>query len=131
MKLLDIKYLIVGTAVLMLGCKAHSQQVKCDTIHLIADEMPIYKSGHRELIEDIRKYVAFTEECPPEKLRQITWVIDKGGNITNVEVLTVNEECAKYIASGVKKLDRWAPGKIKGKAVCVKLILPIHIRPKD
>ena len=61
----------------------------------------------------------------------LTFVIDKDGSITNVEVykgLKGGPGCDKEAVRVAKMIPKWSPGKQNGKAVKMRFILPVNFR---
>lgn len=106
-----------------------SQLSMCDSIYTIADEMPKYKSGDTDLFRDIRMNFRYNEACKTEELRQIIWIISDRGKVLNVDLVGLESECKNDIIRQSKLLTEWKPGKIRGKPVCIKVTLLLHIRP--
>jgi len=113
------------------NCKTISHnENECDTVYQVVDEAPVYKSGQTDLIDAVKKF-RFSKYCKPEEVRQITWVLNASGKVISVDVVGAKGDCMIEIQEQARQLSPWAPGKLKGKPVCVKVILPINIRPTD
>ncbi len=109
------------------NCKTLLQnENECDTVYQVVDEAPVYKSGQTDLIDAVKKF-RFSKYCKPEEVRQITWVLNASGKVISVDVLGAKSDCLKEIQEQARQLSPWAPGKLKGKPVCVKVVLPIKI----
>lgn len=114
---------------LLCGCKVHPQTYICDTVYNVVDEIPRYKDNASDLIREVQSTLHFDSKCKPEDLRQISWVIDSQGKIVNVEILGLIGGCKESVETQVKQFTDWTPGRQKGKPVCVRVVLPVHIRP--
>ena len=59
----------------------------------------------------------------------VGFVVEKDGSVTGVEVVTgaderLNAEAIRVVAASPK----WIPGKIQGKAVRTRIVLPIEFK---
>ena len=106
-----------------------SQVPTCDTVYTIVDEMPAYKNGNSDLFRDLRERLQFNQDCKPEELTQIAWTINERGKIVVVNIVGLEGECEKNIIRQIMLLENWKPGMLKGKPVCTKITLPVHLRP--
>jgi len=103
----------------------------------LADVMPEYPGGQRQMLIDIKKQFKY----PPEQQQiqekvDVTFVIDTLGNIRNVcinhpfstgTITPVEERIARIMMS----MNNWIPGKTKDKKIPVRIMLPIIIEPKQ
>ena len=103
----------------------------------LADVMPEYPGGQRQMLIDIKKQFKY----PPEQQQvqekvNVTFVVDTLGNIRNVcinhpfspgTITPVEERIARIMTS----MNNWTPGKTKGKKIPVRIMLPIIIEPKQ
>jgi protein TonB len=132
-----------------------------DEVYTIVDEAPQFPGGQEELnkflIKNI-KYPAMARECDCQGRVFVSFVIDKDGSVTDIQIARGAQKCgtttcydaAKNVvpcndpnkasetidcdASGmldkealrvVKLMPKWIPGKLNGKPVKVKYVLPI------
>lgn len=102
----------------------------CDSTYRVVDEMPVYKNGLEDFIRDVRKEVKFNYDCHPDKIT-VRWILDTGGKATRVEVEGVEGTCKTEFIRQFELLPAWKPGKLKGRLVCVKMVLPIYIHYSD
>lgn len=101
------------------------------------DEQPQYPGGPTEM----KKFLAGNLVYPPiavelelEGKCHLQFVVNKTGEVSDVKVARgVNNcpECDKEAVRVVKKMPKWTPGKIKGKAVDSKFNLPVKFELKD
>lgn len=109
-----------------------SKQTTQDEIFLKVDEMPSFPSNGN----GINIYLASNMRYPKDAEKQgiegrvvVTFVVEKDGSITNVEIIrnahpSLDKE-AKRIIEG---MPNWNPGKIDGKPVRTKFTLPITFK---
>ena len=97
-------------------------------------EQPGFPGGDAELFKFLQKNIQFP---PVEKENGIqgkvfiTFVVDKDGSVTSVEIykgLKGGPGCDKEAVRVVKMMPKWSPGKQNGKSVKVRYILPIHFK---
>ncbi|MCZ6694499.1 MAG: energy transducer TonB, partial [Bacteroidetes bacterium] len=59
----------------------------------------------------------------------IEFVVEKDGAITAVKSLKgIGAGCDEEAVKVINKAPKWKPGKQRGKAVRVRIVLPIHFR---
>lgn len=106
------------------------QVITCDSVYVIADQMPFYGKGHDDTF-NLVKNIKVSKPCKPEEIRRLTWTINKEGKMVDIEVIGPEENCKAAIIEQLKTFPAWTPGKLNGEVVCIKMIFPIHIRPID
>jgi len=59
----------------------------------------------------------------------VQFIVDKAGNITNVTAVKgIGAGCDEEAVRVIKGSPKWKPGKQRGKAVKVRMILPITFK---
>jgi protein TonB len=102
---------------------------EAEVIHLIVEEQPSFEGG----IEAFYRYISKNLKYPNTAKRIavegkvfLSFVIDKDGSITQVEVLKgIGGGCDEEAVRVLENAPRWNPGKQRGKAVKVRMQLPI------
>ncbi len=129
--------------ILLVGVKSFGQSNKPDEnggeapnskdksgVFNVVEQMPEYPGGTSEMMKFLTKNIVY-----PKKMSErlfggkvyIKFVVDKTGNITDVEVLKgsgfkdLDEEALRV----VKSMPAWTPGKMDGRNVDVYFNLPI------
>ena len=75
------------------------------------------------------KYPAQARRMGVEGSVFVSFVIDKGGNISDPQVIKgISAECDKEAVRVVKMMPPWKPGKQNGKPVKCRFVLPIKFR---
>lgn len=96
----------------------------------IADEMPEFPGGMASLLKFINssvKYPVIAQENGIQGKVIITFVIDKVGEVTNVQILRgIDPSLDAEAVRVVKNLPKWKPGKQAGRAVKVNYNVPIN-----
>lgn len=124
----------IWTTIFFLGlCKVNcfGQDSRCDSVYTVVDQMPTYGKGKEDLMRYLMKTLKFKKPCRPEELRRLTWTINKEGKMVDMDLIGLEGKCREQIIEQLKSFPTWTPGRQNGKLVCVKMILPIHIRPKE
>ncbi|MCO4291265.1 TonB family protein [Solitalea sp. MAHUQ-68] len=96
------------------------------------EENPEYPGG----MEQIGRFISKTLRYPPMARENgvqgrvtVTFVVEKDGSITDVQVLRgIGSGCDEEAARVVKAMPKWKPGKQNGKPVRVHFSLPIMFR---
>lgn len=103
-----------------------------DEVFFIVEQQPLYPGG----MSAFYKYVQKKLKYPPQARRMgiegkvfVQFVVDKKGNITEVQAVKgpgfgCNQEAVRVI----KTSPKWKAGKQRGKAVKVRMILPITFK---
>lgn len=98
------------------------------------DRKPMFFNGDERkfLTEWVYKYLKYPRDAIEAGIQgtvQVGFIVEKDGSVSNVEIvrgvdMDLNEEAAKVISISPK----WSPGKIDGKAVRTRLVLPVEFR---
>jgi hypothetical protein len=120
--------LVTTTALLLLATTwSLGQTNACNSVFTIVDQMPLYENGISDFYDDFGK-LKLGNGCRPEDLTRVSWIVDKEGDMIEIEVKVLNKECGPAIVKQLEAFSKWTPGKQDGKKVCVRMTLPIHIR---
>jgi TonB family protein len=103
-----------------------------DSIYVAVQEEAAYPGGLPVLYNIIRKklrYPADARRSGIEGIVFVAFIIEKDGKVRDVKVLKgpgggLKEEAERV----VKLMGNWIPGKVKGKSVAEKLVLPIAFK---
>lgn len=98
----------------------------------VVEQMPEYPGGMPALIDYLTQNVKYPSDAEKQKIEGIviaTFVVEKDGSISNVEVVkpvfpSLDSEAIRVITG----IANWTPGKQKGETVRVKFTLPISFR---
>lgn len=110
---------------------AEEENVKEEEIFQIVEDMPEFPGGQEGLLKYLAgiTYPPIARENDIEGTVYIRFVIDKSGQVTNVEVARGADKILNEAALGhVKKMPAWKPGKQRGKPVKVQYVVPIKFR---
>jgi len=97
---------------------------------VIAEQMPQFLGGEKELMDYLSKnlkYPVISIENNKQGVVVLRFVIDKEGNVTDINVVrSLDAHCDKEAVRVVKSMPRWTPGRQNGVAVAVYLTLPVR-----
>jgi len=107
-----------------------SNKINGNTIFVYTEEIPQFPGGEqaqmRFMSENIR-YPEFERDSGIQGLVVASFIIEKDGRITDIKILKgVTPDIDKELIRVLKKMPRWSPGKQKGKAVRVRINLPVR-----
>lgn len=107
-----------------------------EEIFIIVETMPEFKGGTEVMMAYIEKNFQKTEEAKRVSIQgkiPIEFIVQKDGSVSNVRPLLplnrqlgygLEEEAVRII----KSMPKWNPGKMRGKEVVVRMILPIVVK---
>ena len=107
-----------------------------DEVFLVAETMPSFMDG---TIETFRAWVMQNVKFPQIALENgihgrviLSFVIDKDGRLTNIEVLqSPDRSLADEAIRVLNKSPKWSPGKQRNQTVRVKFTLPVDFRVQN
>lgn len=97
-------------------------------VFMVVEEMPSYPGGFKAL----GKYIKESQEklASKETIKgkaKLAFTIDSNGDATNIRILEKdNESAGKGAATILLNMEKWRPGKQRGKAVPVNFVLPFE-----
>ena len=98
----------------------------------VVEVMPSFPGGQAALFEWLSKnikYPVVAEENGVQGRVIVTFVVERNGSITDVQVVkSVDPSLDKEAVRVVKAMPHWIPGKQNGSAVRVKLTVPVTFR---
>ncbi|MEN8116757.1 MAG: energy transducer TonB [Bacteroidota bacterium] len=128
LKLLVLLFFLIPVAALNSG--AQETVKKKGDVYLTPEVMPEYPGGNEGLTSFIMKNVNYPEQAKKEGITGkvfVSFIIDKQGKVTKVKVEeSVHTLLDNEAVRVVKLMDKWTPGKEKGKPVKVQYTLPIN-----
>ena len=120
-------------AVVVAEAKVSEERVEDDAPFLIAEEMPKFMGGDlmafRNWVQERLRYPTIAAENGISGRVTLTFVIEKDGSLTNIQVLqspdrSLSDEAIRVLESSPK----WTPGKQRSTPVRVKYTLPVEFR---
>jgi len=105
-------------------------EVVTDEPFVFVEVMPEFEGGQIGFMKYIAKQVKYPRKAKSlgvEGKVFVAFVIDKEGNITEVKTIKgIGVGCDEEAERVIRSAPKWKPGKQRGKAVKVKMVLPIH-----
>lgn len=109
---------------------ADNAEAKQEEPFVVVETPPQFNGGD---IQEFRKWIQMHVKYPEEALEKnaygkvfATFVIEKDGSISNVEIFrSPDESLAQEVRRVIESAPKWTPGKQRGKAVRVKFGVPI------
>ncbi len=103
---------------------------KLEQIYENADEMPQPPGGTEGLMKYLQKNLKMPKEAAKAGVNGTVYksiIVNKKGKIENVMIKRdpCGHGCAEEAMRVIKKMPRWKPGKMYGKPVNVRYIIPV------
>ncbi len=101
--------------------------MEAEKVFLVAETMPAYPGGMQEFNDYIAKNLVIPADLKASNQKVLVeFIVDLDGSIKEIRVLTnVDEKIRNEIIRVLKACKRWTPGMQQGKAVKVKMIVPV------
>lgn len=114
--------------------QAQENEKKEVDVYEEVEQMPEYPGGQ----DSMKSFVAKNVKYPPKAIKNeiqgkvfVGFIIDESGNVTNAKIIrSVDIDLDKEALRVVNMMEKWTPGKEKGKIVKVKYTLPISFALK-
>ncbi len=131
----DVKGATDGTGVDIADLQEHKVVTAApekEQIYENVEVMPEFPGGQAELLKYLSnnlKYPVIAQEQGVQGTVSIRFVVDKEGNVGEVEVRrSLDPSCDKEAVRVVKSLPKWIPGKQNGRPVSVYYNVPVRFR---
>jgi len=102
---------------------------KKDPIFTVVEDMPKYPGGFDKMYAFMGENIKYPQKAREEGIAgtvYITFVVEKDGSVTGINVLRgVDESLDKEAMRVIKLMPKWEPGTQRGKPVRVQYNLPI------
>lgn len=103
-----------------------------DEIFTIVEDQPAPKGGMGAFYEYVNKNIKYPSQARRMGVEGrvfVQFVVDKNGNLTDVQAVKgIGAGCDEEAVRVIKNAPKWKPGKQRGKAVRVRMILPITFK---
>lgn len=101
-----------------------------DYIFTIVEENPAFPGGTEAMYKYLRenmRYPTMAREAGIQGTVFVTFVVERDGSITNVEVVRgIGGGCDEEAIRVVRSMPRWSPGKQRNQPVRVQFNLPVR-----
>jgi hypothetical protein len=115
---------VVGSLIIT---NSFGQITRCDSVYTIVDEMPEFGKECEDLSINLAKNLKFGS-CGLDEMKILTWTIDTSGQMIDIDAPSLDGKCRTDIIGQLAKFPKWKPGRLKGRSVCVKMILRMCIK---
>jgi periplasmic protein TonB len=101
-----------------------------DGVYEMTDTRPMYPGGQAALENYVNNNIEYQQPAIDESTQgtvNVQFVVDENGNVTNAKEIGkelgngLDQEAVRVISS----MPKWTPGKVKGKNVKTRVVLPI------
>ena len=103
-----------------------------DEVFTIVEQQPVYPGGMSAFYQFVQKKLKYPSQARRMGIEGrvfVQFVVDKKGNITEVvAVKGIGAGCDVEAVRVIKSSPKWKAGKQRGKAVKVRMILPITFK---
>jgi TonB family protein len=105
-------------------------------VYNVADVMPAYPGGQNALEDYMNNNVEYPQNAidnNSEGTVKVQFIVDENGNVTNAKVVEkklgngLDEEAVKVVSN----MPKWTPGKVKGKNVKTRIVLPVTYKLEE
>ncbi len=109
---------------------AEEEEVEEDYIFEIVEENPEFPGGQEAMMKYLRdniRYPTIARESGIQGSVFVTFVVEKDGSVTNVEILRgIGGGCDQEAIRVVKNMPNWKPGRQRNQPVRVQYRMPIR-----
>ena len=130
-----VKLMLPGLAMLLMAgiSSPAGAQEKEDVVFTVVEDMPQFQGGDLSKFQGwIMKNVKYPQEALKKKISGkvfASFVIDVNGNLTNLKIKKgIDPLLDKEVLRVIKSSPKWSPGKQRGKAVKVSIVVPVHFK---
>ena len=102
---------------------------KYPTPVVVVEQMPQFPGGLKALMQWLTVHVVYPPICMRDNVQgrvEVSFLVDRDGNIKDPEVTKkVHPLLDREALLTIRRMPKWEPGKIKGKASIVRVTIPI------
>jgi protein TonB len=113
-------------------------QTASDTLNLDqpifgkVEEQPEYPGGYAKMMTFLRKKMTYPKAAVRQRIEgtvYVAFVVDEEGRVIDVRTLRgISRECDAEAERVVRLMPKWKPGKLDGKPVPVRFVMPIMFK---
>ena len=112
--------------------KVDEPDIETDEPFIVVENMPVFPGGEAALMKYLAGNATYPQRAKEAGISgtvYITFVIEKDGSVSSIAVLReVLGGCTEEAIRVVSGMPRWEPGRQRGKAVRVRMNLPISFK---
>lgn len=112
-----------------LSTSAQTEDEEGGEVFTVVENNPQFPGGEKARQKYLQENIYYPKEAREkgiEGIVYITFIVEKDGSISNVEVLRGHELLAEEAIRVVKAMPRWQPGTQRGKPVRVQFNMPVR-----
>jgi len=107
-----------------------------DGVYEMTDVQPTYPGGQEALESYVNNNITYQQPALDENVEgtvNVQFVVDENGKVTNAKTIGkelgngLDEEAVRVISN----MPKWTPGKVKGKEVKTRVVLPITYKVEE
>src|SRR6478672_11137001 len=107
-----------------------------DGVYEMTDTRPMYPGGQAALENFVNNNIEYQQPAIDENTEgtvNVQFVIDENGNVTNAKAIGkelgngLDQEAVRVISN----MPKWTPGKVKGKNVKTRVVLPVAYKIEE
>lgn len=113
-------------------------QTASDTLNLDqpifgkVQEQPEYPGGYAKMMNFLRKKMTYPKAAVRQRIEgtvYVAFIVDEEGRVKDVRTLRgISRECDAEAERVVRLMPKWKPGKLDGKPVPVRFVMPIMFK---
>ena len=120
----------VSATVGKIEIKEDDEEVQEETvIFTVVEQEAAFPGGIQKLNEYLATSIKYPQQAKETGTRgrvMLTFVVERGGSITDIKVLRdIGSGCGEEAKRVVKEMPKWQPAKQRGKAVRQQFVLPV------
>ncbi len=129
----NIHYILLAGIIYLLSMplstSAQTEDEEGGEVFTVVENNPQFPGGEKARQKYLQENIYYPKEAREkgiEGIVYITFIVEKDGSISNVEVLRGHELLAEEAIRVVKAMPRWQPGTQRGKPVRVQFNMPVR-----
>ena len=103
-----------------------------DTIYNVPDEAAEFRGGNEALMSYLKKNIRYPASARRSGIQgpvYVSFIVSKSGEVMETKVLKgISQECDEAARIVIAESPRWQPGKMRGKPVLTRTVLPINFK---
>jgi len=111
------------------------EEEEADEIFTIVETNPVPVGGYKQFYEEVGKNIRYPRSAINMRIEGkvfVEFVVDKTGELTNLKVVKgISKDCNEEAIRVMESMPKWKPGKQRGRAVRVKMVIPITYKLAD
>jgi protein TonB len=106
-----------------------------EEVFTVVEQMPEYPGGVNARIEFLSKTIIYPVQARDSMIQGtvfVTFIVETDGSISNISILKgVHYLIDAEVIRVIKLMPKWSPGYQRGKAVRVKVNMPVKFKIDD